>query len=575
MQYKLIENSLNDIFQARKTIFNNRQFDYKLYKEKIKTNNLNYYNPDELFNMDKAVKCYLKHISGKHNITILVDDDVDGMTSAAMVYLYTQKIQPDCKIQYILHKEEKHGLSDYITIPEDTDLLIIPDAGSNDIEQCEKYFNQGIDIIVLDHHNIEKVNPYAIIVNSKDGYYPNQDLSGAGVVYKFLQAIDFEEWTNYADDYLDLTALGIISDNMAVNVLENRLIIDKGLSKINNKLFSALIKSQEYSLQNNCYGIDIQFYITPLINALIRVGKQDEKELLFNAFIENYQVFPYKKRGQTEVVDEDIYTRVARIAKNCHSRQKRMVDKYIDTIISNIKDNNLDKNEIIFANVSGLFKQHLTGLIAAKLADYYKKPCLLLHLTNDKQYLIGSGRNYNYSKVDNLQEELLSTNEFEFVSGHNNAFGAKINKDNIKNVIENTNNKLKKIEKQHCDLVDFIIDEEELSLSLIKDVYDMNPFLGVKFEPIKIAVENIIVNLNNVNIIGKNFDTLKFQNDEGIEFIKFKIAEDDALYNCMLECDSESDNKVKINAICKVGFNTYNGLMIPQAIIENYEIINN
>ena len=510
----------------------------------------------------------MNHISKHSNIAVLVDDDVDGFTSAACIYMYTKKIAPEVNVKYILHKTQKHNLNldnKDVIIPEETNLLIVPDAGSNDIEQCKQLKEKGIDIIILDHHVMENKNEYAVVVNSQDNTYPNKFLSGVGVVYKFMQAIDQYYWCFNADDYLDLVALGIISDNMSVSNIENRIIIDKGLNKIRNKFLLNLIQSQEYSLKGELNGIDVQFYITPLINALIRVGDQEKKDLLFNAFIENYQEFDYKKRRSTTVVKEDIYSRVSRFCKNAKNKQKRLVDKMLPAIIEDIQKNNFDKNTVVFGNLAGI-GTHLTGLLAIKIADYFNKPCVLISGTNKS--FTGSGRNNNFSNIENLQQTLLKTKCFDYVLGHNNAFGVKIQKENIDKSIEILNENLKDVDMEYCIPVDFSLDESQFEISFIRRMADLKKYYGVNFKQPYILVKNVLITHDNTEIIGKNLNTWKIVNDSGIEFVKFNFEDDDALYEKLLECNGN----FYINVIGKVGFNNFNGVLTPQMVVEDYEL---
>ena len=103
---------------------------------------------------------------------------------------------------------------------------------------------------------------------------------------------------------------------------ENRWIVNKGLSSINNKFFSALIEKQSFSLKLNEKPLDqigVAFYITPLINALIRVGSPLEKERLFEAFITPDILVPSTKRGE-KGQQETICTQAARNCINAKSR---------------------------------------------------------------------------------------------------------------------------------------------------------------------------------------------------------------------------------------------------------------
>jgi single-stranded-DNA-specific exonuclease len=72
--------------------------------------------------------------------------------------------------------------------------------------------------------------------------------SGVGIVYKFLQALDEKIGAEESDKYLDLVALGEISDMMWMQTPENRFICDYGLSHINNEFFRTVVKKQCYSM---------------------------------------------------------------------------------------------------------------------------------------------------------------------------------------------------------------------------------------------------------------------------------------------------------------------------------------
>ena len=179
----------------------------------------------------------------------------------------------------MLFRSKAHGLSDDVVIPKDIQLLIIPDAGTNDNERCKELSGSGIDILILDHHEKEENNPYALIVNNQmSNDYSNKNLCGAGVVYRFLQALDEENWNEFADDYLDLCALANISDVMDMRSFETRYLTDMGLLNIQNKCFKALIDAQDYSMSGKINVHNVQWYITPILNGMIRIGSPEEKE---------------------------------------------------------------------------------------------------------------------------------------------------------------------------------------------------------------------------------------------------------------------------------------------------------
>ena len=45
-------------------------------------------------------------------ILIVVDSDNDGYTSAAIIYKYTKRLNPNCQVDYWLHEGKQHGLQE-------------------------------------------------------------------------------------------------------------------------------------------------------------------------------------------------------------------------------------------------------------------------------------------------------------------------------------------------------------------------------------------------------------------------------------------------------------------------------
>lgn len=574
MNYKLINNSLNDVSNPKKTILLNRGIeDWKNYLQ-LSESCVNDYHLLE--NINEAVECLKKHLEEENRIHIIVDSDVDGYTSASMTYRYLKDINWALDITYSLHTKKQHGLSDDVEIPEDVKLLIIPDAGSNDVEQCKQLSEKGVDIIILDHHIMDRKNDYAIVVNCQDDSYPNKNFCGAGVVYKFLQALDEELWESYADNYLDMLALGNISDVMDMREFETRYLVEKGLNNIKSKVFKTLIEKQSYSMKDIVNITNIQFYCTPLLNAMIRVGNQDDKELLFKAFIETDEIFKYKKRGETEEVDEDIYTRAARLCANAKSRQGKEVDKGVEKIKEMIETTSISDDKIMFINVSDILNDTLTGLCAIKLAEKYNKPCVLLRRQKIREdggmYYGGSCRNFDYSPVDSLKEFLCDTNLFEFVQGHDNAAGVSISRDNVKNAIEECNLRLKDVDFTKCYRVDFEIDAEDFDISFIREIDSMKDLFGQGVKEPIVCIKNVKLSLDDLLLMGKEMDSWK-SIDEDMAYVKFKVDKNKDEIIKLYESDFEEGTIVTIDVIGTVSINNYNNILTPQVVVKDYEVV--
>jgi len=577
MQYKLINNSLNDIYNPKETVLRNRGIEDVDAYLNLDDSVLIHYS--ELDNIGEAVQCLLRHLENDSEIHIINDSDTDGACSSAIMYNYLKLIKPNVKISYSIHTNKQHGLSYDIKVPEETNLLIIPDAGTNNIKECKELKEKGMDIIILDHHLAEQENPYAIVVNNQMCNYLNKNLCGTGICYKFLQALDEETWNDYADNFLDLVALANIADSMDIKEPETKRLIDKGLSKIRSKLFKALIDKQSYSMNNIVNINNIQFYIVPLINGLIRAGDYDEKDLLFRAFIETDEVFKYKPRRKSkndpepEEIDEDIYTRVARLCGNARQRQNNSKDKDVEKLLEYIDEKEYNNNKIIFVNVTDKLNENLTGLVAMNIATKYNKPCLLLRKVKNKpDYYAGSARNINRSPLPNLKDYLEETNMFEYCQGHQGAFGVEIHKDNIPKAIELINEQLKNVDFTSYYEVDFIIDIDDLDISFIKTMDELKDFYGQGIGEALVYISNIKVSRNDINFMGKDNSTIKFVYNDEITFIKFRIGENDPIYKWLNDWEND-DDFIFINAIGKVGLNNYKGILTPQVIIEDYQAI--
>ena len=575
MNYRLIKNSLNDIDNPKQTILLNRGIEN--WKRYLNLNEDCIHDFNLLKNIDKAVSCFIKHIENKSRIHIIVDSDVDGYTSASMVYRYIKQLGKDINVTYSLHTKKQHGISEDIEIPKDCELLIIPDAGSNDIEQCKELTEKGIDIIILDHHICDKQNDFAIVVNNQMCDYPNKNFCGAGIVYKFLKAIDDELWEDYADKMLDIVALGNISDVMDMRECETRYYVDLGLSKIRSKLFKALIEKQSYSMNGVVNITSVQFYVTPILNSMIRVGSAEDKDLLFRAFIETDEVFKYKKRGETEESDEDIYTRAARLCYNAKNRQGKEVQKGVDAIDELIQEKEIYKDKVMFINVSDILGETLTGLVAIKIAEKYNRPCLLLRRQKVREdgslYYGGSCRNFDNSPIESLKDFLDSTGTFEFVQGHDNAAGISIPRENVTKSIELCNERLTDVDFQKYFNVDFDMECDDLSVAFIKAIDEMKDIFGQGIKEPLVHIKNIPIWSENFFVMGKNSNSWKVINDEGYAFVKFNVDVDKdevlQIYNSNLDREEEY-SLGSIDVVGTVSINNYNNILTPQIIIKDY-----
>lgn len=525
-------------------------------------------NPTYLLNMEIAAKLLLQHLTNNSKIFILPDSDQDGNTSAAIIWQYIKRIFPNANLSFKIHNGKQHGLEDMMFLADsDYKLVIVPDAGSNDFEYHKQLRDKGIDVIVLDHHDAEKLSDDALVVNNQlSPDYANKGLSGAGVVYKFCKYLDTICGVDYADDYLDLAAIGIIGDMMSLIPLENRYIITKGLKNIKNPFIKALVDKQAYSIgdTSKITPTSIAFYIAPLINALIRVGSTEEKEQMFKAFTEGEQIVASTKRG-AKGESETLGDQVARNCVNARSRQNRAKDKAIEQLEVKIFNDNLADNKIIIVEVDAHddLDSTLTGLVAMQLTAKFKKPVIVAR-ENKEGFLRGSARGMSKSGLKDLRQFFIESGFFEYAEGHASAHGVSILKNKISRFTEYANDKLKDINfNEGVYEVNFIRNGNS------EDLYDLAMEIGAyndlwgqgNPEPL-IVTTDIYIKKSDIKLMGAAQDTLKFEVN-GVTFIKFKAEN-------LINETMDKDN-IKITVIGKANLNAWGGRVSPQIFIEDFE----
>lgn len=582
MRYELIKYSLNDLDNPIETVLRNRGIDDVATYLHLNESVVQSYN--DLHNMNEAVQCFIKHFENKDKILVMPDEDCDGYTSSAMLYLYIKSLDSDYPVEYIMHQRPKmHGLKDEVDrIPDDVKLFIIADASTNDIDECNELISKGLDIIILDHHDENyqeeseeeqyynsSLNNKAIIVNNQlSPNYKNKDLSGAGIVYRFLQALDEALWADYADDFIDLCCLGNAADVMDMRSLETRFFVNKGLNNFKNKFLQAMFEAQSFSMKGILNIHNITWYISPVINAVTRMGSIEERELLFRAMIEQYEEFDYKKRSG-EVVKENIYDRAARISKNIKSRQDTQKDKVFDEL----KDQ-VDLNDKVVFLESKIAQSGLAGLSAMKLAATIKRPVIIVKkIDKDGEVILsGSCRNYDNSPIPDFKDLILQTNAFEFCSGHGNAAGLAIKPDNVDEAKNKFTELLKTVDLNLPIPCDFIIDVDDLNINFIQEIDQAKWIWGTGVKEPKIAIENITIMRPDIHVQGKNFDSIAFTIND-IKYVMFKMSEDDPLLNWASDWGGDEWDEITINAVVEVSLNEYKGVYTPQCIITDYNII--
>lgn len=184
--------------------------------------------PCRYLNIEVATHRLNQAIDNHERIGIVHDSDCDGICSAVIAYQFLDSMMVEKPIVFF-HTGKQHGISDLMPqiLNANLDLLIVPDAGTNDVEACRELRTNGVDIIIADHHEIEKENPYAIVVNCMQGGV-NHAASGTTVMAKIIDRYGERYLGGRRFDFDDMVALSLLSDSRSMLSIENRAYLNLG-----------------------------------------------------------------------------------------------------------------------------------------------------------------------------------------------------------------------------------------------------------------------------------------------------------------------------------------------------------
>lgn len=417
----------------------------------------NIFDSERLHNIEKAYDILMRGIAEGKSLLCWSDTDLDGVSSAAIMYKYLKGMTDN--VEVYINEGKEHGVKSYSDINIDADIIIVVDS-INEFEYYEPMLADGKQVIILDHHEIKDVTafdkPNIALVSSVNDY-PNEQLSGAGVVWKFCRYIDEQELDNRADNLADLAACGIIADMCDISVPENRAICHMGLHNPQSLAIKHINGIYPFNAQAVSFGI------APLINAAQRLRKN---KLALDLFLSD---------------DIDEVKQLVKELKACKEEQGEIVDMLLPEIISQAQDQ-ID-NKVICVVIDT--DADVSGLLGNKLLSKYQRPILILK--NKGSVYAGSGRGYG---IEDFMQYVNDTGLAK-AEGHPNAFGVVVDKDNLPDLLERLNEALADVEFKVVNEADVLIDIEQIDDVLINNFKAIDRISGTGFKPLTVMLQGV------------------------------------------------------------------------------------
>jgi single-stranded-DNA-specific exonuclease len=466
------------------------------------------HNPFLMKDMQKGVQRLIKAINDREKVGIYGDYDADGITSVVILVKFLKDIRHQV-VYYIPDRiHEGYGLNrDAIDKlkADGVKLIITVDCGISDHEQISYAQSIGMDIIILDHHEVPNTIPDALAVinqNRKECKFPFKGLAAVGIVFNFLIALRGALrkdgfWTNkrYPNlkEYLDLVALGTIGD-ISPLVDENRIFAKVGLDLMTEgKRVGIKALKEVCSIDNQVIdSAKASFCLIPRINAAGRIASAGEAVQLL----------------LTDDMDEamEIANRLEVYNRKRQSMEKAILNEILDEIERTI--NPEEMGSLVFA--SNKWHPGVIGIVASRLVDRYYRPAILISLRDG----IGKGSGRSVSDFDIYQGLKKCDSLLLSYGGHRYAAGISIREEDIKEFTV----RLEQVIRNDMDISDFIshtvIDAQcnlhDIDHKLMSQIGMLAPFGSKNPEPV-LCVRNIHV--SSQTVVGNNHLWMRVSGD--------------------------------------------------------------
>ena len=475
-----------------------------------------YLNPSEkdlrpaekLKNIDKAVEKIKTAISENKKILVYGDYDSDGICSSTILYLYFKSIGADVSVFIPNRFENGYGISvdaiEEIVSEYNPDLIVTVDLGITAIEEVEILKQEGIDIVITDHHIPLDEIPDAIVVDPKlESDYGFDALCGAGVAMKLVEALAGRE---VANKYLDLAAIATVGDIVPL-VDENRAIAKLGIDKINSgnclKSISFMLKKLEFEKINST---DISFKVVPRLNAC---GRMDNAIKVFEFLIETDDKLLEEKFAE---IDGDNTLRLASIDKG-----NKLIDKQL--CLYDSKEPSL--------LIKGDFHEGIIGILASRVCHEFNKPAIIFTKTEDGT-LKGSGRSIDGIDIHTIISEMSDI--LVNFGGHKMAVGVEIEESSFDEFKRIFNSKIQVISNENTFLInnckyDIEIFEEDLTEEFYKQFTLLEPFGCENEKPILAIKQTSTIVEPMSEKVFKHYRCFTKNNTPLVSFNYYKLAD--------------------------------------------------
>ena len=457
--------------------------------------------PQQLLDLERGVERLESAIRRREKILVFGDYDADGVTSTAVMLDFLHQVGAACA--YLLPDRHRDGYG--IKPPgvrraleRGADVIVTVDNGIAAVEALALAREEGVDVVVVDHHRqLADLPPAHSIINPnrRDCTYPFKGLAGVGVTFKVVQALsqafmDGAERRRYLNLLLDLVALGTVADVMPV-LEENRVLIQRGLAVMEKsqrpgiKHLRAAAGYEDKPLNTTAVG----FYLAPRINV---AGRLESADLALKLLSTGQEREAVELAGQLNRLNQ---------------KRQQLQREGVAEAEELVAPEDVEEDRILVL-LGERWHLGVVGLLASKLAEKYACPTVVCTEVRGDGVYTGSARSipgYDISAGINACAQHLTSH-----GGHEGAAGFSMEADSFEafrtTLIGHAREHIAPEDLQARLSVDLFLQARDISLQTVRQLADLEPFGAGHEVPVFAAKDCKVVSCKTV---GKDRTHLK------------------------------------------------------------------
>ncbi len=466
--------------------------------------------------IDLACEILYRNILENKRICVYGDYDVDGVSSTTIMLKGLKGIFENIDLSYFIPDREKDGYgltmkTANVLLDLKYDLVITCDNGIASLEEVELLKKNGVEVIIIDHHEPpvtdgKEITPRAdAVVDPKqsDCGYDFREMCTGGLTFTFMKYFANKYGFELKNEK-ELNVFSMIATicDIVPLVDDNRIIVKEGLDILNSSTdvlnlgLSKLLEKKAIADRKITTYI-VGFVIGPCINASGRLELASQAVELFTSS------------------DETKVNELAEKLVELNEERKELTTKAVENIIAKIETSDI-KEDKVFVILDEDIHESVAGIVAGRVKDKYYHPTIVL--TNGHDCAKGSARSIVGYNIFEAMSEVK--HNFRRFGGHSMAAGLSLDFDKIENFRKeiNENCNLKEL-----DFVETIFIEKELKLREItfetaEQLKILEPFGTANKQPLFLSKSLKVTELNVS--LEKNYVRFTFADDD--TFLKIK-----------------------------------------------------